>query len=91
MVVTVAEAKLYLRIDGDEEDTLIASLMTAAEELCEDILRTPLAAFTDTPEAVKQAVLYACGNLYENREAADLKDVIEVMRRILFAYRKEAW
>ncbi|PEQ44873.1 head-tail connector protein, partial [Bacillus cereus] len=31
MVLTVEEAKKYLRVDGDEEDDLITSLVEAAE------------------------------------------------------------
>lgn len=36
--VTLAEAKLDLRIDTADEDTLISSLITAAREQCEHIL-----------------------------------------------------
>ena len=91
MVVTLEEVKLYLKIDGDEDNTLITDLINAAEELCQDILRFPLSEFTDVPETVKQAVLYAIGNLYEERESAEMKEVIEVMTRLLFAYRREGW
>ncbi|PGT58478.1 DNA-packaging protein, partial [Bacillus cereus] len=31
MVLTLEEAKKYLRVDGDEEDDLITSFVTAAE------------------------------------------------------------
>lgn len=31
MIITIEEAKQYLRLDGDEEDFLIESLITAAE------------------------------------------------------------
>ena len=31
MIITVEEPKQYLRLDGDEEDALIESLITAAE------------------------------------------------------------
>ena len=91
MVVTLEEAKLYLKVDGDEDDTLITGLINAAEELCQDILRFSLAEFTEVPETVKHAVFYAIGNLYEQREAVDSKALLEVMARLLFAYRKEGW
>ncbi len=40
MLVTVDEAKLYLRLDGTEEDALIQTLLETAESLCQDIVRT---------------------------------------------------
>ena len=33
--VTLAEAKLHLRVDSTDEDTLITALITAATEMCE--------------------------------------------------------
>ena len=91
MVVTLEEAKLYLRVDGDEDDTLIIDFINATQELCEDILRYPITEFTAIPEAVKQSILYAVANLYEQRENVDIKAVIDVMTRLLFAYRREGW
>lgn len=91
MVVTLAEAKLYLRVDGDEEDTLITNFISAAEELCAGILRVPISDLIEIPEAVKQSVLFAVGNLYQERENVDMKALLEVMTRLLFAYRQEEW
>ena len=39
MLVTLEEAKTYLRIDSADEDSLIASLISAAENLCMDVAR----------------------------------------------------
>ncbi len=91
MVLTLEEVKLYLKVDGDEDNTLITDLIGATEELCQDILRFPLSEFAEVPETVKQALLYAIGNLYELREAADMKALLEFMTRLLFAYRREGW
>ena len=91
MLVTLDEAKLYLKVDGDTDDSLITSCINSAEELCEDILRFPLAEFSEIPETVKQAALYAIGNLYEQRETVDMQSMIDLMKRLLFAYRKEGW
>lgn len=91
MVVSLEEAKLYLRVDGDEEDTLIAELLIAAEEICEEVLRFPLSEFEELPKVVKQAVLYAVANIYDGRESLDVKEVMDVIKRLLFSYRKEGW
>jgi uncharacterized phage protein (predicted DNA packaging) len=91
LLVTLDEAKLYLKVDGDTDDSLITSCINSAEELCEDILRFPLAEFVEIPETVKQAALYAIGNLYEQRETVDMQSMIDLMKRLLFAYRKEGW
>lgn len=91
MVTTLNEAKLYLKVEDDADDTLILSFINAAEELCEDILRFSLTEFIEIPDTVKQAALYAVGNLYEQREALDMKAMLEFMTRLLFAYRREGW
>ncbi|MBU3221101.1 head-tail connector protein [Clostridium algidicarnis] len=62
-----------------------------AEEICEGILRYPISEFTTVPETVKQAVLYAVSNMYENRENFETKEVLETMTRLLFSYRRESW
>jgi len=90
-VLSLEEVKLYLRIDGDEEDTLIASFLDTAQELCEGILRFPLSEFEKLPETVKQALLYAVAAMYEKREGVGIKETLGVLKRLLFAYRKESW
>lgn len=90
-MLSLEEVKLYLRIDGDEEDTLIASFLDTAQELCEGILRFPLSEFEKLPETVKQALLYAVAAMYEKREGASIKEILDVLKRLLFAYRKESW
>ena len=75
MLLTLEEVKLYLRVDSDEEDTLITNFILTAQELCEGILRYPLTDFTEVPETVKQSILYAVGNMYKQREKSDIKEV----------------
>ena len=71
MLVTVDEAKLYLRLDGTEEDALIQTLLETAESLCQDIVRTDFDEMEEVPEIVKVGIRYAVTYLYENREKAD--------------------
>jgi hypothetical protein len=91
MVILLEDAKLYLRVDGEEENTLITNFIITSEELCEGILRYPISELITVPETVKQAVLYAVANMYEQRENFDVKLVIETMTRLLFSYRMESW
>ncbi|MDO9536640.1 MAG: head-tail connector protein [Bacillota bacterium] len=91
MPVTLEEAKIYLRVDTDDEDALIESFLQAAEDICEGVLRFPLADFEAVPEPVKQAVLYATAQFYELRESININILTDIVRKLLFAYRKEGW
>jgi uncharacterized phiE125 gp8 family phage protein len=51
--VTLAEAKLHLRVDGTDEDTLITALITAATEMAEQ--ETGRALMTQTWELTQDA------------------------------------
>ncbi len=100
MAVTLEEVKLYLRLDGDEEDTLITSLIFTAQEICQDILRYPLSEFEEIPAVVRQALLYCVANMYEKREGTHstlknagggLRETVGVMKLILGNLRRESW
>lgn len=41
--VTVAEAKMHLRVDGTDDDAMIGAMITAAREECEHLLERALA------------------------------------------------
>ncbi|MDU2672836.1 MAG: head-tail connector protein [Clostridium sp.] len=91
MVVSLEEIKLYLRVDGEEEDTLISTFINVSEDLVEGILRYPLSEFEVVPDIIKQAVMYSVANMYEKREDYDIKEVIDIMTKLLFSYRKDEW
>ncbi|WP_307992478.1 head-tail connector protein [uncultured Clostridium sp.] len=91
MVISLEEAKLFLRVDSGEEDTLITKFIIVAEDICQGIIRYELTEFENIPECIKQSVLYAVVNMYEQRENFDVKNVIETMTRLLFSYRKDSW
>lgn len=91
MVVSLEEIKLYLRVDDEEEDTLISTFINVSEDLVESILRYPLSDFEVVPEIIKQAVMYSVANMYEKREDYDSKEVIDIMIKLLFSYRKDEW
>ena len=69
-MLTLAETKLHLRVDHDDEDVLIQALMDTATAACADFLNMPAADLVvAVPAPVKSAALLLVGNLYENRES----------------------
>ena len=69
--VTIAEAKRYLGLDGEEQDALLASFLSAAEHTVEKVLREPVT--EKTPEVVRTAVLYVVWPLYFHRDDGEFK------------------
>ena len=88
MVVTVDEAKGYLRVDHDDDDSLIDTLIQTAQMLCMDILRTDDEAVLGEVVNAKAAVLYAMAYLYEHREEADHHALVLSLRSLLFGNRE---
>ena len=77
MVVTVQEVKTHLRIQYDDEDVYLDSLIRQAQAAAEDFCRV---AFDESaPEPVRLAVLLMVSFLYENRDLPD-KQVYITMR-----------
>lgn len=91
MIISLEEAKLFLRVDSGEEDTLITKFIIVAEDICKGIIRYELTEFENIPECIRQSILYAVVNMYEQRENFDVKNVIETMTRLLFSYRRDSW
>ena len=91
MFITLEEAKAYLKVDSEDENQIISDSIHVAEELTLNILRCQESDFETVPETVKQAALYCIASLYENREGGNIKAVMDIMKMLLFAYRKDAW
>ncbi|WP_394870316.1 head-tail connector protein [Clostridium butyricum] len=91
MIICLEEVKLYLRIDGDEEDALISNFINVSQDLVQGILRVQLSELDPVPEIIKQAIMYSVANMYEKRENYDSKAVIQTMKNLLFQYRREEW
>ena len=91
MVVTLDEMKKYLRVDFEDDDTLLRNIMESAQILCMDVARiTDEDAFEEEPCA-RIAVMYAVAYLYEHREEADHKELVTTVKHLLFSVRKEAF
>ena len=89
MTVSVKEVKTFLRVDHNEDDTLIRSYIYAAESLCLDIMRTDDRTKLKSEKNAKVAILYAVSYFYEHREEADYKALTLSLRALLFGSRRE--
>ena len=99
-MITLEEAKAYLRVDTSDEDAVIGALLASACRLCEDIARMTDERWNevwnnmDDPdlipvrEAVRIAVFYALAYFFEHREEADHHALVMTLRSLLFAVRE---
>ena len=91
MLVTLEEMKQYLRVDFEDDDALIESLIIAGQKLCMDILRTESLDDLENDPNGKIAVLYAVAYQYEHREESDHHALTLSLRSLLFGSRKEGF
>nr|DAJ51212.1 MAG TPA: Head Tail Connector Protein [Caudoviricetes sp.] len=78
-IISLTEAKAWLRVDTDDEDALITSLINAATGLVEARLRRPVIGDTETgavcedlegvPAPIRMAALAVVALMYERRDA----------------------
>ena len=69
-MLTLAETKLHLRVDHNDEDALITALMDTATAACADFLNMEAADLVvAVPAPIKSAALLLIGTLYEQRES----------------------
>ena len=99
-LISLDEAKGYLRVDTADEDAMIGVLLSSAGRLCADVARltdeqwaavdsgTEDASLIPVRETMKVAVLYALGYLFEHREEADHHDLTLTLRSLLFGIRE---
>ena len=88
MVVTVQEVKTHLRIQYDDEDVYLDTLIRQSQAAAQDYCRVTFD--DDPPEPVRLAVLLMVSFLYENRDLPD-KHVYLTTRmafeNLLYPYR----
>ena len=63
-MISLDEMKNYLRIDFDDDDTLLENLIVSSERLCMDIARIKSNAVFEKKETAKIAVMYAVAYQY---------------------------
>ena len=87
-MVTLQEVKQYLRIDFEDDDTLLLSLISTAKQLVMDVGRMDEERFSENEDVVRTAMLYTVSYLYENRNTADFSNLTLTLRAMLFAQRE---
>ena len=87
-MVTLQEVKQYLRIDFEDDDILLLSLISTAKQLVMDVGRMDEERFSENEDVVRTAMLYTVSYLYENRNTADFSKLTLTLRAMLFAQRE---
>ncbi len=86
--ITLAEVKQHLRIENEDEDDILNSLIEQAQAAAEDFTRAEFA--LEAPEPVRLAMLLMVSFYYENRDLPD-RSVYATMRiafeNLLYPYR----
>jgi len=91
-MLTLEEAKQYLRVDFPDDDELITRLISTAQTLCMDVARMEDAdQFAASGDNAHTAMLYTVAYLYEHREEADHHALTLTLRALLFGMRKEVF
>ena len=85
-MITLEEAKKYLRVDSSDEDDIIQQELDAAENLVAAVLRKDSLENESSPITVV-AVLYTLAYLNEHREEADHHALTITLRNLLFGER----
>ena len=85
-MITLEEAKKYLRVDANDEDDVIQQELDAAESLVASVLRKD--SLEDESSSITVvAVLYTLAYLNEHREEADHHALTITLRNLLFGER----
>ena len=88
-MVTLQEVKQYLRVDFEDDDPLLLSLISTAKQLVMDVGRMDETQLAENEDVVRTAMLYTVSYLYENRNTADFSKLTLTLRGMLFAQRED--
>lgn len=82
-IVTLDEAKEYLRVDTADEDAVIGSLLSAAGNLCQDVARLTDEQWADIDSEK------CCSRLYSRARMTDIRETLRVAVLYTLAYLYE--
>ena len=91
MIITLDEMKSYLRVDHEDDDILIESLIATSQQLCMDVARISDEESFEKEPCSKVAVMYAVAYLYEHREDANHLELTLSIRALLSGIRQEGF
>ena len=91
MIITLEEMKNYLRVDHEDDDILLESLIASSQQLCMDVARISDKELFEKQPCSKVAVLYAVAYLYEHREDANHLELTLSIRALLSGIRQEGF
>ena len=86
--ITLDEMKQYLRVDFEDDDSLIEYLIQASEKRCMDVARVDDHVVFRALENAKISVMYAVAFQYEHREDLNQNELNLSLRSLLFGDRK---
>lgn len=87
-MLTLEEVKVHLRIENEDEDDYIVSLIAQAQAKAEDFCRVTFE--DDAPAPVRLAVLLMISHYYENRDNPDRQVYVTfrmAFENLLYPYR----
>lgn len=90
MIVSIDEVKTHLRIEDDEEDEYLQSLVQQAQAVAEDYCRVSFDEMDNVAEPVRLAVLLFVSHYYENRDISErsvYNAMMTAFHNLLYPYR----
>lgn len=86
---TIEEIKIYLGIDGEWLDSLLADLLNLAQDLIEKVLRFRLTEYQEIPPTIKETAKFIVSAYYTNREKTNVQEVENFVALMLSEYRRK--
>lgn len=86
---TIEEMKLYLGIDGDWLNPLLADFIKLAQGIIEKVLRYPLSELETIPPTIKDTAKFIVSAYYNDREKTNARELENTVALLLSEYRRK--